>query len=58
LQNATAEQVACAGRLAPPPVPAWKAIETQVVANPRVQGLVGLDSWFWACAIARANDDA
>jgi len=47
LQNATAEQVACAGPLAPPPVPAWKAIETQVVANPRVQGLVGLDSWFW-----------
>jgi len=47
LQNATAEQVACAGPLAPPPVPAWKAVETQVVANPRVQGLVGLDSWFW-----------
>ncbi|MDQ6722603.1 MAG: hypothetical protein M3003_17675 [Candidatus Dormibacteraeota bacterium] len=46
LQNATAERVACAGPLAPPPMPVWSAA-TQVVANPTAPGLVGLDSWFW-----------
>jgi hypothetical protein len=47
LQNATAEQVACAGPLAPPPMPDWKGRESQVVSNPTAAGLVGLDSWFW-----------
>jgi hypothetical protein len=47
LQNASAEQVACAGPLTPPPMPAWKGIESKVAANPKARGLVGLDSWFW-----------
>jgi hypothetical protein len=47
LQNATAERVACAGPLAPPPMPDWSALERQVEANPVAPGLVGLDSWFW-----------
>jgi hypothetical protein len=46
LQNATAERVACAGPLAPPPMPDW-TWSGRVAANPRGIGLVGLDSWFW-----------
>jgi hypothetical protein len=47
LQNASAEQIACAGPLAPPPMPVWNGTESKVVANPTQRGLVGLDSWFW-----------
>jgi hypothetical protein len=47
LQNATGERVACAGPLAPPPMPDWSALESKVVANPTAPGLVGLDSLFW-----------
>jgi hypothetical protein len=47
LQNASPEQIACAGPLAPPPMPGWKGPDRQVVANPTPTGLVGLDSWFW-----------
>ncbi len=47
LQNATPERVACAGPLAPPPMPDWRGHESQVEANPIDPGLVGLDSWFW-----------
>ena len=47
LKNRTAEQVACAGPLAPPPMPDWSGRAGEVVANPAAPGLVGLDSWFW-----------
>jgi hypothetical protein len=47
LQNASAEQVACAGPLAPPPMPDWSGSDSHVVANPTAPGLVGLDTWFW-----------
>lgn len=58
LQNATPEQSACAGPLAPPPVPVWRLIESKVTANPAPQGLVGLDSWLWlAPAPAAITED-
>jgi hypothetical protein len=47
LQNATAERIACAGPLAPPPMPDWSAYASQVAANPAAPGLVGLDTWLW-----------
>ncbi|HEY2599601.1 MAG TPA: hypothetical protein VGJ79_14120 [Candidatus Dormibacteraeota bacterium] len=47
LLNATNERVACAGPLAPPPMPDWSAEVGQIVANPTAPGLVGLDSLFW-----------
>jgi hypothetical protein len=47
LQNATSERIACAGPLAPPPMPDWSGHVSQVEANPVAPGLVGLDSWFW-----------
>jgi hypothetical protein len=47
LQNASAEQMVCAGPLTPPPMPEWTSIESHVLANPSARGLVGLDSWFW-----------
>src|SRR5487761_34156 len=47
LRNATAERVACAGPLAPPPMPRWSGPQVAVAANPTAPGLVGLDSWFW-----------
>ena len=47
LQNASAEQVACAGPLAPPPMPVWNGTESKLMANPTERGLVGLDSWLW-----------
>jgi hypothetical protein len=28
-------------------MPDWKGHESEVVANPKAPGLVGLDSWFW-----------
>ncbi|TAN32329.1 hypothetical protein EPN29_09145 [bacterium] len=45
--NATAEQVACAAPLPPPPMPAWAPLKSAVAANPVAPGLVGLDSWLW-----------
>ena len=47
LQNASLERTACSGPLTPPPMPAWVARNSSVVANPTAPGLVGLDSWFW-----------
>jgi len=47
LQNATPDQVQCAGPLTPPPMPAWAQIDPQVRANPAETGLVGLDTWLW-----------
>ena len=47
VQNSTADQVTCAAPLAPPPMPAWQALETAVISNPANVGLVGLDTWFW-----------
>ncbi|MEA2655640.1 MAG: hypothetical protein QOI23_1005 [Chloroflexota bacterium] len=47
LLNATPEQVACAGPLAPPPMPDWSGLAGEVVANPGAPGLVGLDSLLW-----------
>jgi hypothetical protein len=47
VQNSTADQVSCAAPLAPPPMPAWDAVGSAVVANPNGVGLVGLDTWFW-----------
>jgi len=47
LLNATREHVACAGPLAPPPMPDWGPPQSTVAANPTAPGLVGLDSWFW-----------
>ena len=46
VQNATPEQVVCAGPLEPPPMPSW-SWPGHVLANPTGIGLVGLDSWFW-----------
>jgi hypothetical protein len=46
LLNATPERVACAGPLAPPPMPDW-TLNSAVQANPTGLGLVGLDSLFW-----------
>jgi hypothetical protein len=45
--NATADQVACAAPLSPPPMPSWRPLQVGVAANPRAPGLVGLDSWMW-----------
>jgi hypothetical protein len=47
LSNKTAERVACAGPLSPPPMPDWNANPSVVMANPTALGLVGLDSWLW-----------
>jgi len=47
LQNSTPDEVQCAGPLAPPPMPAWTPLPSQVRSNPSALGLVGLDSWFW-----------
>jgi hypothetical protein len=47
VQNSTADQVSCASPLVPPPMPAWKAPDISVLANPSGVGLVGLDTWFW-----------
>jgi hypothetical protein len=47
VQNSTADQVACASPLVPPPMPAWRAPDIAVAANPSGVGLVGLDTWFW-----------
>ncbi|HEV2027495.1 MAG TPA: hypothetical protein VGS16_03060, partial [Candidatus Dormibacteraeota bacterium] len=47
VKNTTAEQVACASPLAPPPMPAWLGPQIAITANPSPRGLVGLDSWFW-----------
>lgn len=47
LLNATPESVACAGPLAPPPMPEWSAIASTVAANPAAPGLVGFESLFW-----------
>jgi hypothetical protein len=47
LQNSTADQVQCAGALAPPPMPGWTPIQPQVEANPQGTGLVGLETWLW-----------
>jgi hypothetical protein len=47
VQNSTADQVSCASPLVPPPMPAWRAPDIAVVANPGRVGLVGLDTWFW-----------
>jgi hypothetical protein len=45
--NATADQVACAAPLSPPPMPSWAPLHYGVAANPVAPGLVGLDSWMW-----------
>ena len=47
LLNATPESVACAGPLAPPPMPDWSSLASDVAANPAALGLVGFESWFW-----------
>jgi hypothetical protein len=47
VQNSTADQVSCASPLVPPPMPAWRAPDIAVAANPSRVGLVGLDTWFW-----------
>jgi hypothetical protein len=47
VQNSTADQVSCAAPVAPPPLPAWGAVDSAVMANPNGVGLVGLDTWFW-----------
>jgi len=47
LLNATPESVACAGPLAPPPMPEWTALASAVAANPQAPGLVGFDSLLW-----------
>lgn len=54
LQNATSAQVACNGPLTPPAMPTWNGLESKVVANPKAQGLVGLDSWFWLAPLPTA----
>jgi hypothetical protein len=45
--NSTADQVACAAPLSPPPMPSWPPLAVGVAANPSAPGLVGLDSWMW-----------
>jgi hypothetical protein len=47
VQNSTADQVTCASPLVAPPMPAWRAPDIAVTANPSGVGLVGLDTWFW-----------
>jgi hypothetical protein len=47
VQNSTADEVSCAAPLVPPPMPAWRAPDIAVMANPNGVGLVGLDTWFW-----------
>ena len=47
LSNATPESVACAGPLAPPPMPHWRPLASVVAANPAAPGLVGFSSLFW-----------
>jgi hypothetical protein len=47
LLNPTPESVACAGPLAPPPMPQWSALASAVAANPQAPGLVGFDSLLW-----------
>jgi len=47
VQNATADQVSCASPLTLPPMPAWGAVDSNVMASPNGVGLVGLDTWFW-----------
>jgi hypothetical protein len=47
VQNATADQMACAAPLAPPPMPEWTGERSRTVANPAAPGLVGLDTWLW-----------
>jgi hypothetical protein len=47
VQNATAEQVACASPFGPPPMPAWPGQHSAVTADPTARGLVGLETWFW-----------
>ena len=54
VQNSTADKVSCASPLVPPPMPAWHAPDTAVMANPRGVGLVGLDTWFWLAATPTA----
>jgi hypothetical protein len=53
VQNSTAEQVACAGALSPPPMPAWAGPDVSVAANPARTGLVGLETWFWLAPAPR-----
>ncbi len=47
VNNASADEPACAGPLTAPPLPAWPAPAGDVAANPIAPGLVGLDTWFW-----------
>ena len=54
LLNATPERVACAGPLAPPPMPDWTPLASSVVANPTSPGLVGFDSLFWLAPVPAA----
>jgi hypothetical protein len=49
--NATADQVACAAPLSPPPMPSWAPLQNGVAANPVAPGLVGLDSWMWLAPV-------
>ena len=45
--NLTPEQVACGQAIGAPPMPAWPAVTSSVLANPSPVGLVGLDTWLW-----------
>ncbi len=47
VNNASADEPACAAPLVAPPMPAWPVPGIDVVANPSAPGLVGLDTWFW-----------
>ena len=47
VQNSTADQVACAAPITPPPMPVWGVAHSVVMANPNKVGLAGLDTWFW-----------
>jgi hypothetical protein len=55
LLNATPESVDCAGPLAPPPMPDWSSLASEVAANPAAQGLVGFESWFWLAPVPVAT---
>ncbi len=44
--NSSAERVACAQALSPPPMPSWP-VASRVVADPMPSGLAGFDSWLW-----------
>jgi hypothetical protein len=57
LLNATPESVACAGPLAPPPMPEWTALASAVAANPQAPGLVGFDSLLWLAPAPEAMTD-